>query len=182
MYENCADNLSNNLRLNEISILILLQFYCKINKNQLEIVVWATYGLYPYSFEILNLKFWSRSLVAKRFGFHSNSRGADEIKNLLILIDFQVQSCYTELLLLFSIMSLWSDILCSSSHMLHIRSSRSQMLFKISILKNFAIFTGKHLCWDHYLIKLQAFRPTTLLKRLQHRCFHENNEFFFCFH
>ena len=30
----CADNLSNNLRLNEISILIFFQFYCKINGNQ----------------------------------------------------------------------------------------------------------------------------------------------------
>ena len=40
-----------------------------------------------------------------------------------------------------------------------IRSSRSQMLFKIGILKNFAIFTGKHLCWSFFLIKLQAFRP-----------------------
>ena len=48
MYENRADNLSNNLRLNEISILIFFQFYCKINRNQLEIVVEATYGLHPY--------------------------------------------------------------------------------------------------------------------------------------
>ena len=32
------------------------------------------------------------------------------------------------------------------------------MLFKISILKNFTIFTGKHLCWSLYLIKLQALR------------------------
>ena len=28
------------------------------------------------------------------------------------------------------------------------RSSRSQMLFKIDILKNFAIFTGKYPCWS----------------------------------
>ena len=34
-------------------------------------------------------------------------------------------------------------------------------------LKNFAILTGKHLCWSLFLIKLklQAFRPATLLKR-----------------
>ena len=25
--------------------------------------------------------------------------------------------------------------------------SRSQMFFKIGVLKNFAMFTGKHLCW-----------------------------------
>ena len=38
------------------------------------------------------------------------------------------------------------------------RSSRSQMFFKIGVLKNFAIFTGKHLRWSLFLIKLQAFR------------------------
>ena len=37
------------------------------------------------------------------------------------------------------------------------RSSRSQMFFKIDVLKNFIIFTGKHLCWSLFLIKLQAF-------------------------
>ena len=40
------------------------------------------------------------------------------------------------------------------------RSSRSQMLFKIGVLKNLTIFTGKHLCWSLFLIKLlQAFSP-----------------------
>ena len=47
MYENRADNLGNNLNLNEISILILFQFYCRINKTQSEIVVEAAYGLNP---------------------------------------------------------------------------------------------------------------------------------------
>ena len=55
MYENRAD-LNNNLRLNEISIHIIFQFYCELNRNQLEIVVETTYGLNPYQyFEILNL-------------------------------------------------------------------------------------------------------------------------------
>ena len=34
------------------------------------------------------------------------------------------------------------------------------MFFKISVLKNFAIFTRKHLCWSLFLIKLRAFRPS----------------------
>ena len=46
-----------------------------------------------------------------------------------------------------------------------IRSSRSQMLLKIGVLKKFAIFTGKHLCWSLSLIKLLRFRPASLLKR-----------------
>ena len=35
------------------------------------------------------------------------------------------------------------------------RSSHSQMFFKIGVLKNFVIFTGKHLYWSLFLIKLQ---------------------------
>ena len=36
---------------------------------------------------------------------------------------------------------------------------------KKGVLKKFANLTGKHLCWSLFLIKLQAFRPATLLKR-----------------
>ena len=39
------------------------------------------------------------------------------------------------------------------------------MFFKIDVLKNFANFTGEHLYWGLFSIKLQAFRPATLLKR-----------------
>ena len=39
------------------------------------------------------------------------------------------------------------------------------MFFELSRIKNFAIFTGKHLCSGLFLIKLQAFRPATFLKR-----------------
>ena len=46
---------------------------------------------------------------------------------------------------------------------LHV-TSRTQMFFKIGVLRNVAIFTGKHLCWSHFLIKLQALRPPTLFK------------------
>ena len=38
------------------------------------------------------------------------------------------------------------------------RSSRWQMFFKKAALKNFVIFTGKHLCWNLFLTKLQVFR------------------------
>ena len=53
--------------------------------------------------------------------------------------------------------------------------SRSQRFFKIGVLKNFAIFTGKHLCWRLFLIKLQYWRLAFLLKKtLQHNCFPMN--------
>ena len=45
------------------------------------------------------------------------------------------------------------------------RSSRSQIFFKIGILKNFANFTRKHLYWSLFLIKLQIWRLANLLRR-----------------
>ena len=45
------------------------------------------------------------------------------------------------------------------------RSRRSQMFFKTDALKYFAKLAGKQLCWSLFLIKLQAFKPGTLLKR-----------------
>ena len=39
------------------------------------------------------------------------------------------------------------------------RRSHWRCSIKKAVLKNFAIFTGKHLCWSLFLVKLQAFRP-----------------------
>ena len=44
------------------------------------------------------------------------------------------------------------------------RSSHQRFSIEKAVLNNFAITTGKHLCWSHFLIQLQAFRPATLLK------------------
>ena len=44
------------------------------------------------------------------------------------------------------------------------RSSRWLVFFKIDVLKNSTIFTGKHLCWRLFLTKSLVFRPATLLK------------------
>ena len=38
------------------------------------------------------------------------------------------------------------------------------IFFKIGVLKNFANFTRKYLCWSFFLIKLQDQRSATLLK------------------
>ena len=40
--------------------------------------------------------------------------------------------------------------------LIQFRNSRSQMFFEIGALENVAIFTEKHLCWNLFLIKLQA--------------------------
>ena len=39
------------------------------------------------------------------------------------------------------------------------------MFFKIDVLKSFAIFAGKYLCWSYFVIKLQCWRSAVLLKR-----------------
>ena len=54
----------------------------------------------------------------------------------------------------------------------YVTSSHRRCSVKKGVLKNFANFKGKHLCWSLFLIKLQAFRSATLIKkRLQHRHF-----------
>ena len=45
------------------------------------------------------------------------------------------------------------------------RSSHRRCFIKKAVLKNFAIFTWKHLCWSLCLIKLHPFTSVTLLKR-----------------
>ena len=57
-------------------------FTAKKNKNQLEIVVKASYGLHPNKcFQILNLTFRRRSLMTRRFEICSNCQGRDEIRD-----------------------------------------------------------------------------------------------------
>ena len=44
--------------------------------------------------------------------------------------------------------------------------SRSQMFFKLGVLKNLENFTGKHLCWGPFFTKVAGLkRSATLLKR-----------------
>ena len=50
------------------------------------------------------------------------------------------------------------------------KSSHRRCYIKKAVLKNFAIFTGKRLCWGLFLIKLQAVRPAALLKRHSNTC------------
>ena len=55
------------------------------------------------------------------------------------------------------------------------RSSRPEMYCKKGVLRNFAKFTGKHLCQSLFFDKVADLRPATLLKkRPWHRCFPVN--------
>ena len=54
------------------------------------------------------------------------------------------------------------------------RSSRPEVFCKNGVLKNFATFTGKHLCQSLFVIKLQPNTCNFIEKRLWHRCFPVN--------
>ena len=48
----------------------------------------------------------------------------------------------------------FNHVLDIRSKFLNAKSSCSQMFFKIGFLKNFTIYTGKHLCWSLFLLKV----------------------------
>ena len=55
------------------------------------------------------------------------------------------------------------------------RSSRTEVFCKKIVLRNFAKFTGKHLCQGLFFNKVAGLTPTTLFKkRLWRRCFPVN--------
>ena len=60
----------------------------------------------------------------------------------------------------FAIFSFYKKIFFN---ILKYRNSHLQMLLKIGVLKNFAILTGKNLCWSLFFNKVAERRATTLL-------------------
>ena len=50
------------------------------------------------------------------------------------------------------------------------RTSHTQMSLKTGVSRNFAIFTGKHLCWILFLINLLVLRPATLFQPRPKTC------------
>ena len=62
-------------------------------------------------------------------------------------------------------LALLCSTLSSSSLSSRYKSRHRRCSIQKTVLKKFATFTGKHLCWSHFLIKLLIWRPATLLKR-----------------
>ena len=57
----------------------------------------------------------------------------------------------------------------------YIKKQPAEVFCKKAVLKSFANFTGKHLCWSLVFNKVAGLRPITLLKKgLQYRCFSVN--------
>ena len=62
-----------------------------------------------------------------------------------------------------------------------VRSSHPEVFCNKGVLRNFAKFTGKHLCQNLFFNKVAGLRPTACIfikKRLWHRYFHVNFEKF----
>ena len=59
--------------------------------------------------------------------------------------------------------------LFSSSLSIRNKSSHRRCSIEKAALKKFATFTEKHLCCSHFWIKLQVWRPATLLKRVSNK-------------
>ena len=53
-----------------------------------------------------------------------------------------------------------------------------EVFYKKAVIKNFAIFTGKQLCWGLFLLKLHLKACNFIKKRLQPRCLPVNIEKF----
>ena len=56
----------------------------------------------------------------------------------------------------FLIIAYFNEAFLSTGDHCWSKSNRSQMFFKTGVLKSFAIFTGEHLCWSLFLIKMKA--------------------------
>ena len=96
---------------------------------------------------LLNVGYWSKSISWKYFMFHEMTLKLYFMKCL----ERNISQCILPFKRIFNLV--WIGISWSS---------RSQMFFKIGVLKNCAIFTEKHLCWTLFLIKMQVCRSLLL--------------------
>ena len=121
--------------------------------------MWKVFDISIYSTQALYL-----SKVSSRIRnlFHFNLMK----QNLMWSDKFKILTPKWQLLKILSNLKYYCQI---------IRSSRRELFYKKVVLKNFAKFTEKHLCWSRFYSKVADVRPATLLKnKLRHRYFHLN--------
>ena len=123
----------------------LLSFYFWYFKHAAAVAPEKAFGYYV-SFLVINPVDTWRKLNVHKTSWTSSER----------LMYVQFTSCvYGEVSFVLYLVAIFSDVWI-------IRSYRLQMFFKIGALKNFAKFTGKHLLWSLFLIKLQVFSNTAV--------------------
>ena len=98
------------------------------------------------------------------------------VSPLFLHLKTSLRHCHTNLELTLKVkLSMYSSPLCVSTFNGHSRSSIPEVFCKKCVLRNFAKFTGKHLCQSLFFNKVSGVRPAILLKkRLWHRCFPVN--------
>ena len=79
---------------------------------------------------------------------------------------FHLAKFWILLLLLLLLFCFWENVLFNSHVLCHANCSWRKTFKQplIDVLKNFAIFIGKKLCWSLYFIKFQDWRPAFLFK------------------
>ena len=106
---------------------------------------------------IKSVAYIKKRVLRKKGNFPGIQKYAD-IRPAFKIVDKTDKSNYRPILKNIWKTDLYSDKFIYGAEPVKIFSSRSscwQEFFKISALKNFAIFTEKHLCWSLFLIKLQ---------------------------
>ena len=59
-----------------------------------------------------------------------------------------------------------------SSHKISEKYDEQEACYKKTVINNFTMFTGKHLCWSLFFNKNTGLEACNFIKkRLQHRCF-----------
>ena len=121
--------------------------------------MWKVFDVSIYSTQALYLS-KVRSRIRNLFHFNLMKQ------NLMWSDKFKILTPKWQLLKILSNLKYYCQI---------IRSSRPELFCKKVVLKNFAKFTEKHLCWSLFSSKVADVRPATLLKnKLRHRYFHLN--------
>ena len=116
---------------------------------------------------------------------HWRNREIEMIKNIMktqVFSSSRVLECFFVIIIFFLLRKcpLHMLLVMFFIHLGKLSNSRSQMFFKAGVLKNFAIFAGKRLCWRLFLIYLQDLRLAFSLKKtLQHGRFPMNIARFF---
>ena len=78
-----------------------------------------------------------------------------------------------EVMLILLIYYCWDSIAEKINSRRKYRGTHAEVFCNKGVLRNFAKFTGKHLCESLVFNKVAGLRPTLLKKRLWHRCFPE---------
>ena len=82
---------------------------------------------------------------------HAYFQGQLQLAVPMVLRDYQLGECFQFKTCHVSYLIINHSVINSIDWKCY-RSSRLQMFFKIGVLKNFAIFTGKHMCWSLFLV------------------------------